>query len=215
MTKLIPVPSIESVPAALVDSEGIVPFTDMLDDQFQASFNETAGLKDMKDPLRVPSVGLAGLGEMLSTDLLPDDSDEVKRRKVANATAANRERSLWTPMKVIIDAMVGADATLVNSLGDDDFVLAPDDTDAFYWAGIGGADALAAYGIRIVGGGSDGVEGVIKGEILVDVGRDDLTAAEIAALVEGVRRSCPAFFEVYLGYMDGGAFVPYAGGMVG
>ena len=90
--------------------------------------------------------------------------------------------------------------------------------------GIGGLDANADYGSRVLGDGTeytvttaDYVEPMIKGTILVNVDSSSLSATEIEAIKADLKDIAPAYFKVYLGYLNGmgQTFIPYSNGLVG
>jgi hypothetical protein len=89
---------------------------------------------------------------------------------------------------------------------------------------IGGLDPGIGYGSRVLGDGSeyttttaDYVEPIIKGTILVNVDSSSLSASDVEALKADLKDIAPAYFKVYLGYLNGSdqIFVPYSNGLVG
>ena len=89
---------------------------------------------------------------------------------------------------------------------------------------IGGLDPDIGYGSRMLGDGSeydittaDYVEPMIKGSILVNVDNSSLSASDIDSIKQDLKDIAPAYFKVYLGYLNGTGqtFVPYSNGLVG
>jgi hypothetical protein len=58
---------------------------------------------------------------------------------------------------------------------------------------------------------------MIKGTILVNVDSSSLSASDVEALKADLKDIAPAYFKVYLGYLNGSGqtFVPYSNGLVG
>lgn len=91
-----------------------------------------------------------------------------------------------------------------------------------YAFGIGGEEDIIEYGSRVLGDGSeytvttaDYVEPMIKGVILVNVDSSSLSESEVETIKDELIDIAPAYFKVYLGYLDGSTFVPYSNGLVG
>lgn len=87
---------------------------------------------------------------------------------------------------------------------------------------IGGVDEDDDFGARILGTGieietatADAIEPTITGTILIDVGNTYMTESQVAEMVKDLFDLVPAYFLVYLGYMDGEVFVPYSNGVIG
>jgi len=108
-----------------------------------------------------------------------------------------------------------ADQMLICGLNCDDSMLS---------FAIGGLDPDIGYGSRMLGDGTeyatttaDYVEPMIKGSILVNVGNTSLSASDIESIKADLKDIAPAYFKVYLGYLNGTGqtFVPYSNGLVG
>lgn len=108
------------------------------------------------------------------------------------------------------------------ALGDDQAIVCGLECDATYGFIIGGSEDLDEYGTRILGDGTEvttetgvAVEGMIKGTFLIDVDNPSLTTKQVEDMVEDLKDQIPAYFLVYLGYVQAGTFIPYPNGIIG
>jgi hypothetical protein len=99
------------------------------------------------------------------------------------------------------------------------FVGITEDDDSFVF---GGLDDAAPYGVRMLGDGTEVttttspyVDFRIKGTIAIDIDNAFYTDAQVETLVRDLLDLVPCYFKIYLGYMDGDQFVPYASGIIG
>lgn len=273
MQNMLPIPSIDYFPSAFRNDEDIVALTDFLDAEYKRWFDDSVNLERLKDPARCPAVCLPAFGEWLAAGLRDEDSEAMKRRKIANAIKNLKLRGTWLySVKIAIDSRVGGDSQLVSKQGIDDFILCGtgDEPAGYLWSilggesdtadygialvagageiitttdtiglgsdqavfvGItededsfvfGGIDDSATYGVRMLGDGSETttttspyVDFRIKGTIAIDIDNAFYTDSQVKTLVRDLLDLVPCYFKIYLGYMSGEQFVPYASGIIG
>lgn len=155
MNRLIPIPVIESFPATLRTSEEMQDLATFLDGEFARWLDDAIGLERLKDPARAPAVALNAFGEWLSAGIKDRDDDRTKRAKIAGALDNSKYLSTWVfSAKPMIDAHVGGNARIVSGIAGDDSILCGSTLDpvGYFWFCLGGLDASAEYGVRLVGG---------------------------------------------------------------
>lgn len=168
---MLPIPSIDFFPSALRNDPAINDLAKFLDVEFMRWFNDAKNLDRLRDPARCPASCLNAFGDWLSAGLRDEDTDLVKRRKIANAIKNLKLRGTWLySVKISIDSRVGGDSQIVSRLGIDDFILTGtgDEPAGYLWSVLGGADPDAEYGISLVGGAGE----VITETDLIGLGSD-------------------------------------------
>jgi hypothetical protein len=209
---MLPIPSAKYIPQAF---ENAVPFTDMLDRQFEDWFQDTWGIEHLKDISRSPPQFLDIMGEQFGADITEYDNERSKRVKILISQDMNRRRGMWLTVKPIIDAFCGGDSKFSYNISKD--VL-----DDFY---IRGQDSLitndtimagqmdSANGIRIIAIDINIEPVLLKGMFLIDVDNKTLTTDQVVQLKEIIAGQMCAYFFIDLGYQDqAGIFVPYPNG---
>lgn len=95
----------------------------------------------------------------------------------------------------------------------------PTPTYAFALAGL---EDTPTFGARLMGDGSEYdsvtssyLEPFIKGIILIDIDNSMLLESDVEALKNDLQDIVPCYFRIYLGYLDGDAFIPYSNGQMG
>jgi hypothetical protein len=204
----LPIPSIAYIPSL----EGAEPLCAKLDEQFSGWYQDTARLEWIRDPARCPAELLDEVGYMLSADIVKGDSERVKRVKIATAIDHGKSRGTWPRVKELIDAWTGTDCRIFHAEDGDDWVLVGAAiSGGAYWSILGGEHPGEKYGIRLFSGTSaDGVT-LIGGKGYIYI---DLNSSEIAEdIIQGIRETLitmvPAYFRVFLGYIENDEFIGY------
>jgi hypothetical protein len=156
---MLPVPLRDWIPSAYSDPDDPArdAFCAFMDSLITGLASEVRGVDALKDPARTPPQFLATMSDMLSAGIEESDPVSTKRHKVYSAVQSHKNRSTWfLSFKPAVDAFVGGDSKLMSSPGTDDWVLCGlSEPDGYKWAGIGGLDQGAEYGIRIIGGAGE------------------------------------------------------------
>jgi hypothetical protein len=208
MKHLLPIPSQESIP----HMEGSEALCAMLDEQFEAWYQDTVRLEWIRDPARCPAELLDEVGYMLSADIVKGDSERVKRVKIATAIDHGKSRGTWPRVKELIDAWTGTDCRIFHAEDGDDWVLVGADiSGGAYWSILGGESPGGKYGIRLFSGTSaDGVTLIGgKGYIYIDLASPTIPDNIIQGIRETLISMVPAYFRVFLGYTEADEFIGY------
>jgi phage tail-like protein len=191
--------------------EGSENLCAMLDDQFEKWYQDTLRLERVRDPARCPAELLDELGYILSADIVQGDAERVKRVKIASAIDHGKSRGTWPRVKDLIDAWTGTDCRIFHAEDSDDWVLIGNTiSGGDYWSILGGYPD-ERYGIRLFSGtGADGMM-LIGGKGYIYI---DLNSSEIPEyIIQGIRNTLiamvPAYFRVFLGYIDENDFIGY------
>jgi phage tail P2-like protein len=192
--------------------EGSEHLTDMLDRQFSQWFEETAGLEYLRDPARCPPQVLDEFGYMLSADIVNEDSERIKRVKIASAIDHQKARGTWLSVKDLIDAWTGGDSKIFDILNIDDFILVGTNIrGGTLWSILGGTSEESPFGIALMSGtDADGfMLDTGKGNIYIDVGLSNISDEIIDKIIKTIINIIPAYFAVFLGYIKNGDFISY------
>lgn len=212
MKYLLPIPSHDYIPVL----DGSEAFTDMLDKQWMAWYEETIGIEYNRLPTRAPTRFLDVMGEQVGADIQPTDDEGFKRFRIATAQDMNGRRGLWATVKEIIDLQVGGDAKLVDgNIGGVTHYSFDGQGIPDIYNGIQGDMSnnnglqLSAIDDGSVGGGST------AGIFYIDVDAY-LSPLEVTALISALQNQFASYYRIVLGSMqyDGGdlVFVPFSNG---
>lgn len=212
---MLPVPFVNFIPKFFRRDEKLIALANKADQHLQQWKTDILSVEHFKDPFRIESMLLVELGQLLNADIRNQDSDIIKRRKVAGAVRRHKNRGTWElDTKLRIDAIVGKNSSIGQAVGGDDFVLIGDGTvpSGYFWSILGGETVNQDYGIRLAGVGDEDVN---RGVILIDVDDSTLTEDEVEQVKLDILDSVPVYFIVKLGYTSGGAFFTYPNGQIG
>lgn len=213
---MIPIPFVNYIPQFFNRDAKLLALSNKTDAHLNEWRNEVLSLNTIIDPARMPSLLLEDMGQLLNAGIVNSDSDRVKRQKIWNAIQSHRNRGTWRQdVKARIDAFVGGDASLFGqdlTIDDDSIVVGgltsePDN----YWSVFGSDGVDPNGGIFVVGAGD---EVVLAGVVNIDVDSSTLTADEVDDIKEDLVDSIPEYYRVFLGYVSGGVFIPYANGEI-
>ena len=180
-------------------------------DLYALQFSEILALETFRHAERVPSSLLDELGYKYAADFQGDDTDAQKRIKVFNAIKSHKKRGLWEDnIKLIIDAITGLSSSIAVFTNQNDMVWVGNQSDTTPHMTWG---APPDGGMAWYGGGFDPLR---SGVIMIDLGggASSLTEAKIDEVKTELLKEQFAYFELYLGYMDGDLFVLYGNGLV-
>ena len=165
---MLPVYIEKFIPKIYRRDAGLTALADKADTHIADWKADVLKIATLIDPARIPNNLLVEVGELLSAGIGTEDSDRIKREKIANAVPGHKKRGQWVgDVKPKIDAIVGGDAELFPVVGQDDFILVGDGNtlSTYFWSILGGDGTATDYGIRLVG---EGDENTLKGVILID-----------------------------------------------
>ena len=150
----------------------------------------------------------------------PLDSDRIKRIKIKNAIKSHRDHGLFVPVvKPLIDAITTLDSFIYHtpSALDEDEVLLGDGVDESTIWSIFGGDGVTPFGFEVMGDDvSEQVAGVIWLALTDNpVAGVAITDPTIEYIKSVILSEVPAYFVIYLGYVDAdGYFVMYTNPVV-
>ena len=162
-------------------------------------------------PYRTILEGLFELDYFLSAGVKPADSDYTKRKKVEKSVLGHKNRGTWdADVKIRVDSITGLDSDIHTSIKTEDWILVGDGTtpSAYYYATMGADNIDNSLGLELFGENQDGFF-YINCHLGIYV--STLTANQIAQIIEDLKDDIvPAYFRVYLGYLDtSGKFIEY------
>lgn len=223
---MLPVPFLDYIPKLFRDNlqTETTALCNKADTHIELWKNDILNVQYLLDPDRCPSAFLSTLGAYLSAGIKSTDSDSVKRKKIYYAIETHKLRSTWDgSAKIIIDAITGLDARLINSRAFMDDMTIWVECDGvnnvgMKWAPEGCGDDAVYKGIKESCPGGD-IEPEIAGLIYIDchygVNVSTLTAAQIAEIVDNYQDIAPAYMIIYLCYINAtGQIIKYAGGSI-
>lgn len=219
---IIPDSIIKHFPKFIQDNPdaGFLALANKIDDIFQQIESDIEIINFFNDPVKCPASYLTDLGYLVNAGIFYQDSEIIKRKKISEAVLSHKKRGQWAnDAKLRIDNITAYDARILLSVDNDDWIMLGDSTDPPYYWGTMGADGIdSSLGLALTG---DGTEIVIQGNIYINchygITASTLSATQIAQIVLELEFDViPAYFIIYLGYLDGtGAFIQYAGGIIG
>jgi phage tail-like protein len=172
--------------------------------------NDTLGLNDLIDPMKIPANLIIELGTLLNAGIKDQDSETERRIKVANAVSSHKRRGSFSlDAKPKIDLICGGDSQIFRSFDKDDWILVGDGLtpSAYYWAAMGSDGIDDDLGISLIG---EGLEIEVAGNIYIDVDNSTLSAADQARLELEMEDIVPAYMYVHFGYLNvSGQFIEY------
>lgn len=161
-------------------------------------------------PERAPAAVLDLMIDFLNADIQKSAGEAQKRRGLLAAIASHKTRGEWlNSVKPIVDAIAGGDAKLVAGANTGQWIITGDGNtpSAYYWGTIGGDGVDDELGLGLIGAG-DEVE--VAGNVYIDTDNNSLTSGQLDQIEASIEDSVPAYFRVFLGYIDGtGTFVEY------
>ena len=206
----LPIPFDEHIPKLYLKDGKRTALGNKADSHLEAWQKDVLDIETFKDASRCPSGFLEELGYLLSAGIVLGDDERRKREKILEAIEGHKNRGLWiADAKPRIDGIAGGDSQIIKSVGVDDWILVGDGTTpvTHYWATLGVDGIDDDLGLFLIGAMT---EVGVAGNIYIDVDNDSLTQAEIDQIVFELTDIVPAYFRVYLGYIDGtGAWVDY------
>jgi hypothetical protein len=223
---ILPYPSLQFFPKLMRDSadDGTRALAAKLDALLLRWEALGIGIEALHRPEECPGQFLEELGYIVNAGIRPLDSEQTRRKKILYAVQAHKRRGSWRrDAKIKIDAITGLSpgARLVDygELGTDEWILCSDDAfpGAYYWATMGYDGIDLELGIGLCGGYDDYE---LAGNVFIDchegVSTPVLSAATIEQIVGELEFDiAPAYFRIFLGYIDGtGAFQHYPGGSI-
>jgi hypothetical protein len=219
---MLPLPSINFFPKAFQDDSKAIALGNKLDSYIALWTADILGIKTVARADMIPGSLIDELGFLLNANIMPTDTEVLKRQKVAHAIERQVIRGTWTDSaKVRIDDITGLNSAIYISALSDDWILCGDgitETSASYWGTMGCDGIDDALGLALIG---DGTEIEIQGNVYINlhvgIFVSTLTNAEILAIVADIGSDiAPAYFRIYLGYENAlGQFELYANGTIG
>lgn len=216
---MLPIPHRDYVPRLHRNSSDMIALAERMDSITQTTFDEARGLQYLYSIERCPSTLLDTLGNFVSADILPGDTDRVKRQKIANAIQNHRQRGTWTgDVKVRLDIITGQDAALVEVEVTGDWILFgaqatdPDNDESV----LGFDNVNLDFGLDLLG---DFTELNIPGNIVINLHQNSTTqlftpeqiAEFVAEITDPEVGFNPAYYRLILGWVDAsGEFNLYA-----
>lgn len=187
-------------------------FCDYMDSLINGLMTDIKGVSHFFDPFRCPTDLLSELGYFVNANLLNFNTEDQKRKKIANAIKTQKIRSTWEDdIKLKIDAYVGGNSSIFDNPFSDDFILVGDDSDLYY-STLGDDGIDDDLGMALIGSGLEIEE---SGNIFIDVDSNTLTTEQVEQLKQELVDSIPAYFYIHLGYTTTGVFTEYANGLIG
>ena len=198
------------IPSFFERDAKLIAFKDKLNSIVGDLEDDTLGLNNIIDPVRCPAGLLENLGFFLNAGINAQDSEAVKRDKIAKAVQSHKRRgSFDLDAKAKIDITAGGDSQIFRAIDQDDWILVGDGLtpSAYYWASMGYDGIDTDLGISLIG---SGLEVEVGGNIYIDVDNATLSAAEQEQIELDMQDIVPAYMKVHFGYIDGtGAFIEY------
>lgn len=215
---MLPVPSVDYFLPLYYKNDpdpAVAAFTAKLDEIFNGIKSDMVSELRLHDITHMPSQFLPVAAAWLNATFVTGDSDQTKRKKIANAVPARNQAGLWTPsVKPELDAVTGASAVLYSDVTDDWWVWEEGNeatVTATAWDTFGEGDDAALPGMILA---EADVESINPANVYIDLGTATLTADQVTEIVALMQQFTPAYFRVYLGYTTAGSFTEYAGGTV-
>ncbi len=185
-------------------------YTSKFDSILEDLKNDTLGLNDLIDPMKIPAALISELGFLLNAGIQDQDSETDRRVKVATAVAAHKRRGSFNlDAKPKIDLICGGDSVIIRSFDKDDWILTGDGLtpSAYYWGAMGTDGIDDDLGISLIG---EGTEIEVAGNIYIDVDNSSLSAADQTRLELEMQDIVPAYMYVHFGYVNiSGQFIEY------
>lgn len=208
---MLPIPFEKYIPKFFERDDKLEAFADKMDELMSSFKTDTLGLNDFIDSVKIKSGLLTELDFLLNAGVNQTDSDRIKRQKIAKAVQGHKKRGTWKDdAKPKIDAIAGGDAQIIQSTGNDDWIVPGDGLtpSAFYWATMGTDGVDDDLGIAIIGEGNE-IE--ISGNIYIDVDNDSLTSDQVDQIVLELEEDiAPAYYRIFIGYVNvSGQFITY------
>jgi hypothetical protein len=173
------------------------------------SKEETLGLNDLCDPVKIPYDLISELGYLLNAGIKEYDPEANRRDKVAKAVQGHKRRGSFNlDAKPKIDLIAGGDSQIFRAVDSDDWILVGDAStpSTSYWATMGSDGIDLNLGLSLIGEGNE-VE--VAGNIYIDVDNSSLTAQEQEQLRNDMLDIVPDYMYVHFGYISGTQFVEY------
>jgi hypothetical protein len=218
----LPVPFLDNIPR--IHREYSDPTTIALCDKADLSIedwlSDLKGLQLLLNPDQCPAQFLNQLGNFINAGIVETDTDQQKRQKIYYAIVTQKKRGEWiSDAKIKIDTIVMDSARLWSGVLSDDWILCGDGIveGTTYYAALGTDGVDTGLGVSLIG---DGTEMEIAGNIYIDCHQNYhtaiLTAAQVAQIIYELEYDIvPAYFIIYLGYVDvSGIFQVYSGGII-
>jgi hypothetical protein len=211
---MLPIPLRNYLPKPLVEAidngdAGGIALVNKLESLIEEWGNDALELYYIKVPDRCPANVLNFMGEYLAADINEFDTETEKRKKISNAIATHKQRTLFDDdVKPKIDAITGASSSIWgNIFSDDSFFVGGVSwvPSGCYWStfAIDGIDN--DLGDSLIGGYD---EAELSGVVYIDLGTSTATADEINKIIITLQDSVPAYYKVFIGYENGsGQFV--------
>ncbi len=221
---MLPVPFEKYIPQTLrdqlSDDAGGQALVNRVDTSLRELREDTLRIEWLRNPEQCPSKYLNLLAEKYAITVYPADSDRVKRIKIKNAIKTHRNHGLFEPVvKPLIDTITGLDSFIYKTPSDideDEIFLGDGDDEDKMWSVFGG-DGVAPFGFEAMG---DDTSEQVAGVVWIALTNNPTSGAAITDdMVDEIKRiillDVPAYFVVYLGYVDAdGYFIMYTNPIV-
>lgn len=206
---MLPKPFDNYVPKFFTRDAKLTAYTDKMDSIMDDLSDDTLGLNNIIDPVQIPSNLLDEVGHFLSAGINAQDSEAIKRNKIANAVQGHKLRGTFAyDVKPKIDAIAGGDSQIIRSFDKDDWILVGDGLtpSAYYWAALGCDGVDTDLGISLIG---EGMEIEVAGNIYIDVDNNALTVTEQEQIQLDMADIIPAYMYIHFGYLTGTVYTEY------
>lgn len=217
---MLPLPFLKYIPKLFQSDSKTVNLATKVDTHLTTWRKDIIDIRRLVRSDECPAKYLIELDFLLSAGIKDLDSELTRRKKIRDAIETHKNLGLWkTDVKIKLDNITGYSAALIKAIGTDDWILVGDGTtpSTSYWATMGADGIDDDLGLALLG---EGTEIEVQGNIYVDmhegINTGVLTQAQIDQAVNEIKDdSVPAYFIVYLGYLDvSGIFVQYPGGII-
>ena len=218
----LPIPFIKFIPKIFKEDVKAIALSNRVDTHLAEWEKDVLSVAQLYRPDETREIILSELDYCIEAGVRNDDSEVIKRKKIESAIASHKIRGTWElSAKILIDNITGLDAQFYDETLEDDAILCGDGIvpydSAAYWFALGCDGLDDGLGVRLL---TDGTEVMLAGVLYIDchygIHVSTLTAAQIAKIVDELRTEIvPAYYKVYLGYIDAvGDWQYYAGGEI-
>lgn len=218
---MLPIPFEKFIPAFFNRDYKLYAMSNKINQNLNDWKKDILNLNNIIDVARIQTYLLNDIGEYLNAGILNSDSDRTKRQKIYSSVSGHKSRSLFrNNVKSKIDSIAGGDSSIYkisdNGNGEisSDWIMFGSELDDVinYWGTIGEDGLDAELGLDLIGAGTE-IE--IPGNIYINVDNDSLTNDQINQIKLSIVDIVPAYYIVYLGYLDiNDDFVVYVNGII-
>jgi len=211
---MLPIPFKDFIPKIFRKDPKADSLANKADDHLKEWRKDIFDLLRLIRPDEIPSQYLPELGFLLEAGIKNDDSDKLKRQKIRDAVKGHRFRGTFNlDVKLRLDAITGYSSRILDEdeeeiWGSDDWIMLSDGgaTDSLvgtkYWGALGVDGIDDKLGIALTGGDEVWVKVNVYIDLHEGVTTPVLTQDIIDKCVLEMQDVAPAYFNVYLGYVD-------------